>query len=69
MVSRPTIATVDVLSVSAPATEKRLVTSETLDRLGAGFALSARDLDLRRAGDPLGEQPAGHVKLIGLGLY
>ncbi|MBV8848343.1 MAG: DEAD/DEAH box helicase, partial [Methylobacteriaceae bacterium] len=51
------------------ATQKRLRTVETLDRLGAGFAISARDLDLRGAGDLLGEEQAGHVKLIGLRLY
>jgi transcription-repair coupling factor (superfamily II helicase) len=51
------------------ATEKRLHTLETLDRLGAGFAISARDLDLRGAGDLLGEEQVGHVKLIGLRLY
>jgi transcription-repair coupling factor (superfamily II helicase) len=53
----------------APATMKRLRTMEALDQLGAGFAISARDLDLRGAGELLGEQQAGHVKLIGLGLY
>jgi transcription-repair coupling factor (superfamily II helicase) len=53
----------------APATEKRLRTLETLDRLGAGFEISARDLDLRGAGDLLGEEQAGHVKLIGADLY
>ncbi|TGD98607.1 helicase-related protein [Methylobacterium nonmethylotrophicum] len=52
-----------------PAAEKRLRTLEALDRLGAGFAISARDLDLRGAGDLVGENQAGHVKLIGLGLY
>jgi transcription-repair coupling factor (superfamily II helicase) len=51
------------------ATEKRLRTLESLDRLGAGFAISARDLDLRGAGDLIGEEQAGHVKLIGLELY
>ncbi|KAB1070236.1 helicase-related protein [Methylobacterium planeticum] len=51
------------------ATEKRLRTLEALDRLGAGFAISARDLDLRGAGDLVGDVQAGHVKLIGLGLY
>jgi transcription-repair coupling factor (superfamily II helicase) len=35
----------------APATMKRLRTLEALDRLGAGFAISARDLDLRGAGN------------------
>ncbi|HEY0086758.1 MAG TPA: helicase-related protein [Allosphingosinicella sp.] len=53
----------------APATLKRLRTMEVLDQLGAGFAISARDLDLRGAGDLLGEEQAGHLKLIGVGLY
>jgi transcription-repair coupling factor (superfamily II helicase) len=30
-----------------------------MDRLGAGFAISARDLDLRGAGELMGEQQAG----------
>ncbi|HWL69506.1 MAG TPA: DEAD/DEAH box helicase [Geminicoccus sp.] len=53
----------------APAAEKRLRTLEALDRLGAGFAISARDLDLRGAGDLIGEEQAGHVTTLGLGLY
>lgn len=53
----------------APSTTKRLRTMEALDQLGAGFAISARDLDLRGAGELLGEEQAGHMKLIGLGLY
>jgi transcription-repair coupling factor (superfamily II helicase) len=53
----------------APATLKRLRTLEALDQLGAGFAISARDLDLRGAGELLGDEQAGHMKLIGLGLY
>jgi transcription-repair coupling factor (superfamily II helicase) len=53
----------------APATLKRLRTLQALDQLGAGFAISARDLDLRGAGELLGEEQAGHMKLIGVGLY
>lgn len=53
----------------APATRKRLETLTALDRLGAGFALSARDLDLRGAGDLFSEDQAGHVTLVGVGLY
>ncbi|USI74605.1 DEAD/DEAH box helicase [Sphingomonas morindae] len=53
----------------APATVKRLRTLEALDRLGAGFAISARDLDMRGAGDLIGEEQAGHMKLIGIDLY
>jgi transcription-repair coupling factor (superfamily II helicase) len=53
----------------APQTLKRLKTLETFDQLGAGFAISAQDLDARGAGDLLGESQAGHVKLIGTDLY
>lgn len=56
-------------AVIAEATLKRLRTLATLDRLGAGFAISARDLDMRGAGDLLGEDQAGHMKLIGTDLY
>jgi transcription-repair coupling factor (superfamily II helicase) len=51
------------------ATEKRLRTLEALDRLGAGFAISAQDFDQRGAGALLGEEQAGHIKLIGADLY
>ncbi len=53
----------------AEATLKRLRTLQAFDRLGAGFAISARDLDLRGAGDLIGEAQAGHMKLIGIDLY
>jgi transcription-repair coupling factor (superfamily II helicase) len=51
------------------ATEKRLRTLTALDRLGAGFAISAQDLDQRGAGALLGEEQTGHIKLIGTDLY
>jgi transcription-repair coupling factor (superfamily II helicase) len=53
----------------AEATLKRLRTLQAFDRLGAGFAISARDLDMRGAGDLMGEAQAGHMKLIGVDLY
>ncbi len=53
----------------SPAAEQRMRSLEAMDRLGAGFAISARDLDLRGAGDLTGEDQAGHAKLVGLGLY
>jgi transcription-repair coupling factor (superfamily II helicase) len=53
----------------APATEKRLRAFESSDQLGAGFNLSARDLDLRGGGDLFGEEQAGHVRQIGVSLY
>lgn len=53
----------------AEATRARLSTLEAFDRLGAGFEISARDLELRGAGDLLGEDQAGHLHLIGASLY
>ncbi|WP_174299418.1 TRCF domain-containing protein [Caulobacter sp. S45] len=51
------------------AARSRLETLVAYDRLGAGLAISARDLDIRGAGDLVGEDQAGHLKLIGVGLY
>jgi transcription-repair coupling factor (superfamily II helicase) len=53
----------------APATEKRLRLLTEHSRLGAGFAISRRDMDMRGAGELLGEKQAGHVRLIGIELY
>jgi transcription-repair coupling factor (superfamily II helicase) len=53
----------------APETRSRLSTLLAFDRLGSGLAISSRDLDLRGAGDLVGEEQAGHMKLIGLSLY
>lgn len=51
------------------ATRARLSTLEAFDRLGSGLAISARDLEIRGAGNLLGEEQAGHLKLIGTSLY
>ncbi|MBZ9678541.1 DEAD/DEAH box helicase [Mesorhizobium sp. ES1-1] len=53
----------------SPETRSRLSTLLAFDRLGSGLAISSRDLDLRGAGDLVGEEQAGHMKLIGLSLY
>lgn len=53
----------------AEATLKRLRTLQAFDLLGAGFGISARDLDMRGAGDLLGESQTGHMRLIGVDLY
>ncbi|MET0338706.1 MAG: DEAD/DEAH box helicase, partial [Caulobacter sp.] len=47
----------------------RLATLEAFDRLGSGLAISVRDLDIRGGGDLVGEDQAGHLKLIGAALY
>lgn len=49
--------------------QKRLEVLETLDTLGAGFQLASHDLDIRGAGNLLGEQQSGHIKEVGVELY
>ena len=42
---------------------------QSLDTLGAGFALASHDLDIRGAGNLLGEEQSGHIKEVGFALY
>lgn len=49
--------------------QKRLEVLETLDSLGAGFQLASHDLDIRGAGNLLGDQQSGHIREIGVELY
>jgi transcription-repair coupling factor (superfamily II helicase) len=49
--------------------EKRLEVMQTLDTLGAGFSLASHDLDIRGAGNLLGEEQSGHIREVGIELY
>lgn len=49
--------------------QQRLEVIETLDSLGAGFQLASHDLDIRGAGNLLGEEQSGHIKEVGVELY
>ena len=49
--------------------EKRLRVLGALDSLGAGFTLASQDLDIRGAGNLLGEEQSGHVREVGFELY
>jgi len=51
------------------AAEKRLEVMQTLDSLGAGFSLASHDLDIRGAGNLLGEEQSGHIREVGVELY
>ena len=42
---------------------------QTLDTLGAGFQLASHDLDIRGAGNLLGEEQSGHIREVGIELY
>jgi transcription-repair coupling factor (superfamily II helicase) len=51
------------------AAEKRLQVLVELDSLGAGFQLASHDLDIRGAGNLLGDEQSGHIKEVGFELY
>ncbi|MGB8842459.1 MAG: TRCF domain-containing protein, partial [Aliidongia sp.] len=48
---------------------KRLEVMQTLDTLGAGFQLASHDLDIRGAGNLLGDEQSGHIREVGIELY
>ena len=52
-----------------PQATKRLRLMGSLDSLGAGFNLASHDLDLRGAGNLLGDEQSGHIKEVGYELY
>ena len=52
-----------------PSAEKRLRVLGSLDSLGAGFTIASQDLDIRGAGNIVGEEQSGHVKEVGFELY
>ncbi|MFC5385753.1 transcription-repair coupling factor [Aquamicrobium segne] len=49
--------------------ERRLKVLQSLDSLGAGFQLASHDLDIRGAGNLLGQEQSGHIKEVGFELY
>jgi transcription-repair coupling factor (superfamily II helicase) len=63
------IFTLPVNKPVTPNAEKRLKVLQSLDSLGAGFQLASHDLDIRGAGNLLGEEQSGHIKEVGFELY
>jgi len=61
-----TIPTQQLLSKNAL---RRLEVMQTLDTLGAGFQLASHDMDIRGAGNLLGQEQSGHVREVGVELY
>jgi transcription-repair coupling factor (superfamily II helicase) len=53
----------------APTAQRRLDVMQTLDTLGAGFQLASHDLDIRGAGNLLGDEQSGHIREVGIELY
>ena len=54
--------------LTGPA-ERRLKVLQSLDTLGAGFSLASHDLDIRGAGNLLGDEQSGHIREVGFELY
>ncbi len=61
--------TLPVNKVLTATAERRLKVLQSLDTLGAGFQLASHDLDIRGAGNLLGEEQSGHIKEVGFELY
>jgi transcription-repair coupling factor (superfamily II helicase) len=53
----------------AKTAEKRLSVMQALDALGAGFTIASHDLDIRGAGNLLGDEQSGHIREVGIELY
>lgn len=60
--------TPDKRSITSDA-EKRLIAIEEADHLGSGFALATHDLEIRGAGELLGDNQSGQIQAIGFELY
>ncbi|MEG3193661.1 TRCF domain-containing protein, partial [Lysobacter sp. D1-1-M9] len=58
----------DKRSITADA-RKRLDAIEAMDELGAGFTLATHDLEIRGAGELLGEDQSGQMTEVGFSLY
>ncbi|WP_434481874.1 transcription-repair coupling factor [Sphingomonas psychrolutea] len=63
------LLTLPVNKVLTTTAERRLKVLQSLDTLGAGFQLASHDLDIRGAGNLLGEEQSGHIKEVGFELY
>ncbi|WP_051631082.1 transcription-repair coupling factor [Afifella pfennigii] len=61
--------TVPANRTMTPTAERRLKVLQSLDTLGAGFQLASHDLDIRGAGNLLGEEQSGHIREVGFELY
>jgi transcription-repair coupling factor (superfamily II helicase) len=61
-----TLANQELLS---PTALRRLEILQSLDTLGSGFSLASHDMDIRGAGNLVGEEQSGHIREVGIELY
>ena len=60
---------IDAGKTLTPNAARRLRAIEEFSEMGAGFAISMRDLEIRGAGNLLGTQQSGHIAAVGYELY
>lgn len=60
---------IDNMEEVSESGKKRLYAMEKASRLGDGFLIATHDLEIRGAGELLGEEQSGHIKNIGFSLY
>jgi transcription-repair coupling factor (superfamily II helicase) len=48
---------------------KKLEVMQNIDSLGAGFSIASHDMDIRGAGNIIGDEQSGHIKDTGIELY
>ena len=61
--------TIDKDKILQKKSQQRLDVIKTLDNLGAGFSLASYDMDIRGAGNLLGDEQSGQIKEVGVELY
>ena len=61
--------TVPAQRILRETAERRLQVIQSLEGLGAGFQLASHDLDIRGAGNLLGQEQSGQIKEVGFELY
>jgi len=61
--------TYDPAKALSKTAQQRFEVIQTLEQLGAGFQLASHDMDIRGAGNLLGEEQSGHVREVGVELY
>ena len=57
------------LQTMTPDAKKRIEAIEAMEELGSGFMLATQDLEIRGAGELLGEEQSGQIQQIGFALY
>ncbi|WP_370930850.1 transcription-repair coupling factor [Bartonella sp. DGB1] len=63
------LLTIPVNKELSKTAQQRLKVIQSLDTLGGGFQLANHDMDIRGAGNILGEEQSGHIKEVGFELY